>query len=447
MKSRLSLFAILSIATVLTVFYISRTKNSNDISAEPESVLIGSGSSNLTSHSGKSEILNLSPEEATLIEFVRNGASGLTPEQIIFEIEKQIRIEALEPTSFEALQQIKDLAASGGENNIDALSRHLSHIDAEHLPEAIEILNEFETTGRQIRKVLSGRFRIISQADPTYAMELTNALKNKALKKEAQKTVMIEWANNDPFATIDFINQNEYIEFHAITDISSHLFNRMARQDLTAAREFVEGTADPDIAKKGALGVLQAMVTYAEASPNELASYIVSRPREEQSQLIGRSFYTTEFANFEDGADFLQQFISAEDSLADKIYGHGLTKLANEYPLESADLASSINDPKIKSNALRTVMNQWVGYDMLEAAEWLSTAPAEPEYDDAIKLFVQNAAQSDLVGALDWAQSITDDRKREQTMTNLWKRLEANDPEVAQSFLKSNKEFQQFITQ
>ena len=72
----------------------------------------------------------------------------------------------------------------------------------------------------------------------------------------------------------------------------------------------------------------------------------------------------------------------------------------------------------------RQVVSRWLRSDMMEAGEWIGTLPDGRARDSAVYTLVQSIEEEHPETALQWANTITDERRREYTQRRIERRLE-----------------------
>jgi hypothetical protein len=68
---------------------------------------------------------------------------------------------------------------------------------------------------------------------------------------------------------------------------------------------------------------------------------------------------------------------------------------------------------------MQEVVREWARKDPIATAEWLNKYPAGVEMDKPVEAFVRTVAQKDPQNALTWAESISDEKRRNEVVKDV----------------------------
>ena len=108
-------------------------------------------------------------------------------------------------------------------------------------------------------------------------------------------------------------------------------------------------------------------------------------------------------------------------------------------PEDAADwyMAQIPEDDK-SGGAVREVVQRWMRQDPNAAGEWLGSYEPGPGSDEARASFSQGIAGVDPASAVSWAKTITNDKMREQSLTNILRHWYKEDPVAAGKVLNDS---------
>ena len=119
-----------------------------------------------------------------------------------------------------------------------------------------------------------------------------------------------------------------------------------------------------------------------------------------------------------------------------------LTTIASNWaasdPQRAAQWAVALPAGAARVSSVAAVVDSWLrAGDTAVAAEWLNRQPSHPDYDRAVKQVALTVMSEDPEAAMTWAESITEDRLREVTVTMVASRWMMRDPESATAYLET----------
>ena len=106
-------------------------------------------------------------------------------------------------------------------------------------------------------------------------------------------------------------------------------------------------------------------------------------------------------------------------------------------PRAAADFALALPDAQARARALEQVAGAWVASDPVAASIWAESLPTIPELDTfaAALATIPELILSQLDTALSWAETITNEELRTQTLGIILDRRHASDFEASTIYL------------
>ncbi|MGI9244040.1 MAG: hypothetical protein ACR2RV_24800, partial [Verrucomicrobiales bacterium] len=108
-------------------------------------------------------------------------------------------------------------------------------------------------------------------------------------------------------------------------------------------------------------------------------------------------------------------------------------------PEDAADWVSGIEDLDLRSRGMETVVETWARADADAAGTWLGQMPASPELDRPVRSYALMVQGRDPEAAMAWANTITDEKLRGETVERIGGEWLRKSPGEAKAFLQSQE--------
>jgi len=108
-------------------------------------------------------------------------------------------------------------------------------------------------------------------------------------------------------------------------------------------------------------------------------------------------------------------------------------------PEEAADWVSGIEDLDLRSRGMETVVETWTQRDADAAGTWLGQMPASPALDRPVRSYALMVRERDPEAAIAWANTITDEKLRGETVERIGSDWLRKSPDEARAFLQTQE--------
>ena len=108
-------------------------------------------------------------------------------------------------------------------------------------------------------------------------------------------------------------------------------------------------------------------------------------------------------------------------------------------PEEAADWVSGIEDLDLRSRGMETVVETWTRQDAEAAGTWLGQMLPAPELDRPVRSYAMMVQERDPGAAIAWANTITDDQLRGETVSRIGGEWLRRNPDEAKAFLQTQE--------
>ena len=346
--------------------------------------------------------------------------------------------EELTLSSAEALDSILS-TLSLGDPDTSKLWSLLSHIDPSDAPAALAALDRMAQSDRTYRGMVNRLISNLASEDPTKALELANSVMALTDRNSAIGAALTEWGKNDPYATLQWLEENPDIQRNTASRAVNAIFNAIAQSDPTEATALLETIGDPSARNRATNGILSAILSAEGSDLEGVVGFIASQPKQAQNGMLSTALNDNRFRSFGGGIKFAEALKSANSEAANDAYRRVVRRNARDFPEKTAARVETINDPKIQSQALKDVVEEWSRVDLAQTAEWLSKAPQDPAYDRAYREFATRNSRNDPANAITWAEAITDEKSRDQTITQIARNWISRDAEGAAAYVQATQ--------
>ncbi len=346
--------------------------------------------------------------------------------------------QELTPKAFvaEIVAFSKEMKANGetlelGDNAIvfappDLLAK-MKSMDASQLKALIaELRSAKDLDGKSREGLIYSAFCLLAENQPQTALALftdsPDLLKANAwMKDQVVRTALKKWAEQDPMAAVEWVRKNAEKFPDLIT----------ARSKVTMLKGI--STSDPRLALKlvGELGfddtwpALCGIATTAKTPENRTATlsalrdYLAALPGDEsRKDLISR--FTGSVAG-EGFTSATQWFAGAGFTPAElEIVTGTLFVYIKKEDSEQWIQWVSENLPAGKSEyPIRRIVGRWAETDYQAVGQWLSTAPASPTKNVAIRSYAEAVSAYDPATATQWAMTLPPGPDRDATLKHI----------------------------
>lgn len=114
------------------------------------------------------------------------------------------------------------------------------------------------------------------------------------------------------------------------------------------------------------------------------------------------------------------------------------SRKAKDNPSEMANWLAERASPESLPKHLETAVQTWAYAQPNACAEWLHTLELGPQTDRAVAAFAHASAGHDFESAFNWAQSIHESTLREQTLSEMAKRMHRLDPSLLSQLVSNS---------
>ncbi len=244
--------------------------------------------------------------------------------------------------------------------------------------------------------------------------KLYNTLRYGMLKDSIGAAVLRNLALDDPLSGLDWIRSNPEMNNMDNFELLASGFARLDPLTGIKAADEISDTAT----KKEYLSDLLNMWAYEK--PADAGKWIVSEIKKSNFDDMKNEFYGIAQRSFAQDQNLMLSQIEEMDNLDDRNAALLSASAAHsEYnPRKAAELilATSIEHPEMRSDAIATTAKNWLVRDPLEASKWIGDMVAGPSKDVAVSELVYNVLAKDknIDMANLWAAQIRDPNIRAQ---------------------------------
>ncbi|MEQ1858568.1 MAG: hypothetical protein ABMA13_01380 [Chthoniobacteraceae bacterium] len=113
-------------------------------------------------------------------------------------------------------------------------------------------------------------------------------------------------------------------------------------------------------------------------------------------------------------------------------------RLVDKDPKDAAGWANGLPAGETRQRAMAEVIGEWAQKDPVAAGSYLQQLGPSAEFDRARQDYAQRVVRNDPEGAIAWAQSITEEERRNDTMRDLLRSWGQRDGAAAQTWAQAN---------
>lgn len=132
-------------------------------------------------------------------------------------------------------------------------------------------------------------------------------------------------------------------------------------------------------------------------------------------------------------AEFRQRFRGSDRTSLDL---HRLMMMDGQ---KAAARIGSLPGGADRTRLYATVARNWVDKQPTEASVWVDSLPTGPERDSAASGLTQVIQRNDVFSAMSWAESIRDEKLRNQTILEIWEGWRRRDGVAAGRWLREGE--------
>ena len=108
-------------------------------------------------------------------------------------------------------------------------------------------------------------------------------------------------------------------------------------------------------------------------------------------------------------------------------------------PEEAAAWAAGLEEPELRSRGMSSVVETWARRDVNAVGTWLGNQPASPELDAPVRSYAFMVRERDPGAAIAWANTITDEKVRGETVQRIGGEWLRRNPDEAKAFLQEQE--------
>ena len=250
-----------------------------------------------------------------------------------------------------------------------------------------------------------------SQVDPAGALEWVGSL-SRFEKHIGSGSVLDAWSRNDPNAAIEWAKNNYEGDDNPYF---AGIISGMAEKDFDGATQLMESMPYGRNRGRAASMMLEKAWNQGEDMAVNWANDLESDSLKEFA--VGRLAEKIARKDLDRAAGWAGQMEEGEikrravESVADH--------WAEKDPVAAAEWVDGLPEGASRSEGMQEVVREWARKDPTATAEWLNKYPASAGMDKPVEAFVRTVAQKDPQNALTWAESISDEKRREEVVKDV----------------------------
>lgn len=310
-----------------------------------------------------------------------------------------------------------------------------------------------------------GKAAISGTNEVMLALQKIAGMPWNAASEQLLQDTLSKWAGTDPAAALQYALQIESRRVRA--NLISGIFSSWAKTDATGAFQWLMANKelDPGTFQAGLKPVFSAMAKSSISDAMNMA-FAMSPGTDRMAAMR----FVMEQAARSGAAPSMTAYMASLQTPGER--QNYATALAQNWavyaPGEAARWALSLTDPALKKAALTTTMGAWAGdnpraaaewvlslpegelrvqqiaqitqswarYDPVKAADWLLTQrPPAPGLDPAVQGLVNVVMRSNPEGAIMWAATISDPKRRNHSIYHASEEWLKSDPAKARAYI------------
>lgn len=248
--------------------------------------------------------------------------------------------------------------------------------------------------------------------------------------RELRQTLIETWAMHDPDAAWRWYQTKDQNENNA--RVLTGIFGGIAARDLESALQRLASLDESNPA--AALQGIASSAMNGEARLR-LLERTTSLPQGERSQLQQTVVDAWAVSDPEGALTWIRSLPSEEQNELRESAGRRALRmkpaLAAEFLLEGATETE-------KPQFYVWIAQQWASEDPRAAGEWMLKQPQGAELDGARQTFAYTISNKDPAGAMDWAKSVQEEKRRAQAVEQIFQQWRIKDATAAEAALASS---------
>lgn len=316
-----------------------------------------------------------------------------------------------------------------GNYDRDKIREWIHLVRGDDIPSAYRALNQFARQDPNFRSMASTLIQNLAIEDVKAALDFVSSIEAKSDRSSSTGVVLHEWSKQDPYAALEWLADNNQLNPSLVSNATYSIFKELAKIDVSEATNLLIGIEDQSTRQRATVGVLISLIGNESTDQQTVLDFITSQPSDFQGSLLSSTLRNRKFRNFESGISIAQSLEETHPRLAQQAYHNIGYQNSRNYPQQTADWALTLENEKTQERILGDAVRHWIQFDLEEAGEWLSKTSSSPIYDTAYQNYVSEATKSDPANAMTWAEAISDNRKRNLSVTrvaNSWARVDYN---------------------
>lgn len=270
--------------------------------------------------------------------------------------------------------------------------------------------------------------------DPQGAANFLADLPNSQVNNNFHHSLATQWTNSDPEAALAWAKQLKNPE-STLGSVYSTWVNRNPDQVI----ELLAIETDTD---QRSIMVNSLASTLLTRDPEAGMAWIQSLPAEEQLSAANSAIGTLSYQNTTMAADVFNLALANIAHDEEKIpqldsSAQNIARYWSQFePTAAAEWASTLPESH-RSNVYGQITENWIQHDPVAVTEWIQEMPLNNSRDAATQKLVNSISSIDPDTAFEWAETISDETERHNTIRNLIYRWENSNPEAARSAVEA----------
>ena len=246
--------------------------------------------------------------------------------------------------------------------------------------------------------------------------------------ESGSSVIAAEWAKLDPDAALTWANT---LDGRDKSSALNSVISEMAATDPTKAAQIAATlTGDDQVRAYGEIASKWAATDFGSAE-----SWVQGLPADARDRAMSELLQTLASTDPEAAAAKLSSITEGRD------YNRAMEDIAGDWarsdPGAAADWIAEVN-PEDPDGPIREVMSSWAGQDSAAALSWIESQPQGQIRDEATSTYIFANRTADPQESIQLAESISNDRNREQSIRVAASRWMREDREAATSYIQES---------
>ena len=251
-------------------------------------------------------------------------------------------------------------------------------------------------------------------------------------------TLAREWAISDPQAALNWAKN---LESPGNRDAAiNQVYRNFASSDTDGAIHQLSRTTEED-QRHQLISSIASNLSQRDTAKRQ--QWLSALPRDERFLAANTILSSLRSSQPDEAAALFDQLsteASGDEKLLSKVSAHPfeIAKQWSEHaPENAAAWAENITDEDLQFKAISGVARSWATNDAEEAAQWIDQLPIGKPRDGATESFVDHVERIDPESAFEWAQTISDDERRFQSLNGVFNNWHQQNPVAAKEAINS----------